>query len=253
MKIGEQLFSLRKLCSTPEDLAQTFRKVHEIGYHYVQLSGLCDCDPLFLRDTLAENQLEAVVCHANNQQLREDPAAVIAYYEAVGCPNIGLGAMPEAYRGSEEGYAAFIRDYSPAIARLWEHGYPLYYHNHAFDLAKFSDGSCILDRLVQDERISLLLDTYWLHMGGYDEVEAIRKAKGRCRIIHFKDWELTDNTPHFAPVLRGNLNWDGIYAACREIGVEYAFVEQDDVYGGDTFLGCAEISYRNMKEKGWLE
>ena len=253
MKIGEQLYSLHTLCTTPEELAQTFQKVHEIGYRYVQLSGLCACEASFMKDTLEENELQAIVCHANLDAIRETPEQVISYYEAVGCPNIGIGAMPKEYRGTLEGYEAFIKDFTPAMDCLREHGKQLFYHNHAFDFARYPDGTCLLDRMAENENVSLLLDTYWIHMGGHNEVEAIRKAAGRCRIIHFKDWELDGNTPRYAPILRGNLHWDEIYAACQEIGVEYAFVEQDKTYGDETPLQCAEISYQNMKKKGWME
>lgn len=253
MKIGHQLYSVRELCRTPDALAATLRRIGEIGYRYVQLSGICACEPEFLKAALEGNGLEAVVCHADFRAMREDPEALVSYYEKVGCSNIGLGSMPDNYRGSVQGYDTFIRELSPMLDVMRERGKQLYYHNHAFDLKKLEDGSCILDRLAQDERFSLLLDTYWLHMGGHDEVADIRRFAGRCNIIHFKDWELDDNIPRFAPILRGNLNWDGIYDACRDIGVEYAFVEQDTAFDGETPLECAEISFRNMKAMGWME
>lgn len=253
MKIGHQLYSVRELCRTPDALADTLRRIGEIGYKYVQLSGICACEPEFLKAALEENGLEAIVCHADFGAMRDNPGELVSYYEKVGCPNIGLGSMPDSYRGSVEGYDAFIRAIEPMLQVMGERGKQLFYHNHAFDLKKLEDGSCILGRLMQDERFSLLLDTYWLHMGGCDEVAAIRRAAGRCRIIHFKDWELDDNTPRYAPILRGNLDWDGIYSACLDIGVEYAFVEQDNAYDGETPLECAGISFLNMKNKGWME
>lgn len=253
MKIGHQLYSVRELCQTPDALAATLGKIHEIGYRYVQLSGICACEPEFLRAALEENGLRAVVCHADFRAMCEDPEALVSYYDRVGCPNIGIGSMPDRFRGSAEGYDAFIRALAPMLDVMRGRSKQLYYHNHAFDLKKFADGSSILSRLAADDRFSLLLDTYWLHMGGIDEAEAIRGFAGRCNIIHFKDWELNDNTPRFAPILRGNLDWDKIYSACLDIGVEYAFVEQDTAYDGETPLECAAISFNNMKALGWTE
>lgn len=253
MKIGHQLYSVRELCRTPEALEATLGKISQIGYRYVQLSGICACEPEFLKAALEENGLRAVICHADFRAMRDDPEALVSYYEKVGCENIGIGSMPDSFRGSAEGYDAFIRELGPMLDVMRGRSKQLYYHNHAFDLKKLDDGSCILSRLAQDERFSLLLDTYWLHMGGYDEAAVIRKTSGRCNIIHFKDWELDDNTPRFAPILRGNLNWDAIYSACIDTGVEYAFVEQDTAYDGETPLECAQISFCNMKNAGWIE
>ena len=252
MKIGQQLYSFHKECETEEALAQTLKTVRKIGYEYVQLSGICECEAKTLDSMLKETGLKGPVCHANTQQLIDDPKSVIAYYDSVGCHEIGIGSMPVDYRYTVEGVKAFLKDITPAIDILKDSGRVLHYHNHAFDLAKMDDGSCHIDHLLEKDGIFLLADTYWVHMGGYNEVEYLRSIKGKCTIVHFKDWELDKNTPRFAPVGRGNLDWDGIYKVCEEIGVEYAFVEQDKTFDDETPTQCATISFNNMKAKGWL-
>lgn len=252
MKIGSQLYSLRNIAATPEDLAATLKAVHDIGYRYVQLSGICKCDPGFLRELLQENDLTAVVCHVTCKDLTERLEETLAYYKTAGCENIGIGAMPKSLRGTPEGTQAFLAGLEKAMQALTAQGKKLYFHNHAFDFIRFPDGTDNLTLLAKEPRISLLLDTYWIHMGGYDAPAYIRACAGKCDIVHFKDWELDGNTPRFAPVGRGNLDWPAIYAACEDIGVKYAFVEQDDVYGEDTPLGCAEESFRNMDKWGWM-
>jgi sugar phosphate isomerase/epimerase len=48
-----------------------------------------------------------------------------------------------------------------------------------------------------------------------------------------------------AEVIEGNMNWASIFAACRESGVEWALVEQDDCNGRDPFESL-KISFDNI-------
>ena len=41
MKIGAQFYTVRNQCQTLDDFALTLRKVADIGYKTVQISGTC--------------------------------------------------------------------------------------------------------------------------------------------------------------------------------------------------------------------
>lgn len=41
MRIGTQIFTVRDFCKTPEKLALSLKKVADIGYTTVQISGIC--------------------------------------------------------------------------------------------------------------------------------------------------------------------------------------------------------------------
>lgn len=50
--IGAQLYTLRNFLKTPEDIAKSLKKVKEIGYDAVQVSGVGPIDPKELRKIL---------------------------------------------------------------------------------------------------------------------------------------------------------------------------------------------------------
>jgi sugar phosphate isomerase/epimerase len=81
--------------------------------------------------------------------------------------------------------------------------------------------------------LGFTLDTYWVQHGGLDVVQLIRKLKGRIDVCHFKDMAIVNNEQRYAAVGQGNLNFPAILAAFDEIGMKYAFVEQDECYGVD--------------------
>ena len=41
MKIGAQFFTIRDYCKTLSDLDESMKKVADIGYKHIQLSGVC--------------------------------------------------------------------------------------------------------------------------------------------------------------------------------------------------------------------
>ena len=53
----------------------------------------------------------------------------------------------------------------------------------------------------------------------------------------------------FAPVGSGTLDFDAIIKTSIDLGVEYAFVEQDDCYGEDPYA-CLKKSYDYLKSMG---
>ena len=58
MKIGAQLYTLRDYCTNLEDFADTLKKVAEIGYTVVQVSGVCQYEPEWLANELKKNGLK---------------------------------------------------------------------------------------------------------------------------------------------------------------------------------------------------
>ena len=90
--------------------------------------------------------------------------------------------------------------------------------------------------------------------GRGDPVAWIKRLPNRMPVVHLKDMVVA-YPPHerlgiqwMAEVGEGNMNWDGILAACKEIGVEWYAVEQD-ICRRDPFESLA-ISYRNLVRMG---
>ena len=57
MKIGAQLYTLRDYCKTLEDFSETLKKVADIGYTTVQVSGTCAYEADWLAEQLKNTGL----------------------------------------------------------------------------------------------------------------------------------------------------------------------------------------------------
>ena len=57
MEIGAQFFTVRDTCKTLEGFAETLKKVADIGYRTVQISGTCAYEPEWLKTQRDKNGL----------------------------------------------------------------------------------------------------------------------------------------------------------------------------------------------------
>ena len=84
MRIGAQLYTVRDFCRSLDDFSLTLKKVADIGYKYVQVSGTCEFEPEWLRDELAKNGLRCVLTHTPPDKILADPKRVAAEHEEIG-------------------------------------------------------------------------------------------------------------------------------------------------------------------------
>ena len=108
----------------------------------------------------------------------------------------------------------------------------------------------ILCERMASKSFGAILDVYWLAYAGINPAKFIREHKDNIACIHLKDLRITDNTPCYAEIGQGNIDWDDVIAACEECGVEYALVEQDDNHMDNDPFKSLTISYEYLKEKG---
>ena len=251
MKIGAQYYTIRDFCQTLEDFDNSCKKVSEIGYKYVQLSGIGNFEATDLKPILDKYGLKVVCTHRPADNYLKDIEKEIKFHKILDCKICGLGAMP-AFNAELETIRSFTESFKPVCEKLKENGLIFAYHNHAFEFRKH-DGKYAFDILVNAlncDNFKYILDVYWLAYAGIDPAKFIRKNSGVVACVHFKDLKIVSNSPKFAPVGEGNLDWEDIVAACEESGVEYALVEQDTCEK-DPFL-CLEDSYNYLSKKGFM-
>lgn len=241
MIVGAQLYTVTKFCQTTEDLAETLKKVADMGYRSVQLSGVCKYDPAWMDAELKKNGLICALTHTEPQDILDDVDGVCRDHATIGCRNIGLGMMPGGV--NEESYADFKEKFTAPIQKIHENGMKFYYHNHHYEFSRCSDGKLLIDRICEDfpaELLNITLDTYWVQVGGGDPADWIRKLKGRMECIHLKDLTIVGKEQRMAPIGSGNLNFEKILDAAESVGTKHVLVEQDKTYDDDPFACLAK-------------
>ena len=249
-QVGAQLYTVREFTQTVEGMRDALRKVAEIGYKAVQVSGFGPMDAKEVAAALQEYGLDCVSTHTSWDRFLNDLDAVIEEHKLWGCPHPAIGGLPKEYF-SLDGLKRFARELPPIAERLAEEGMTFSYHNHNHELAWY-DGKPWLELLydaIDPRHLKVEIDTYWIQAGGGDPAAWVRRYPGRQPLLHLKDMVVTpEREQRFAKIGEGTstgpLSWRR-----KEASVEWYLVEQDQCYGRDPFESLA-ISYRNLQGMG---
>ncbi len=250
MKLGAQLFSVRNHLQTPEDILSTFKRVKEIGYQNVQLSGNAYTSADILLDIVEKTEMPIVCTHTPYARIIGETEKVIEEHKKFRCPVIGLGMMPNELQGSVAGLEKFLEELKEPVKKIQKAGLNFSYHNHAFELAPSPDS----DRLVYDIMLErcpdwgFILDTYWVKYAGFSPIEYIAKiGSERLTNIHFKDMA-NDKDRTICACGQGTMDFAEIYEACVKMNVENVLIEQDNAALKPDPFGEMEISFNYLRD-----
>lgn len=233
-QIAIQLYTLRDHLKTPAEIAATLKKVRRIGYETVQISGM---GPIPEADLMAICRGEGLsICgtHESGKDLFERPQAVADRLHQLDCRLTAYPYPSGVDFADAASVSALISNLDKAGEILRGAGCSLSYHNHAIEFLRSGNGT-ILEQIYAEtnpDNLKAELDTYWIQYGGGDVVEWCRRLSGRLPWLHCKDYAFTAaNTPAFAEVGSGNLDWPAILATAETGGCEWFIVEQDTCPG----------------------
>lgn len=230
-----QLYTLRD--PAHKDLAGTLKEVREMGWEYVQWSGMPNLPAEKIREALDTAGLKAIAAHVGIEPFEKDFDANVKLWKTVGVKELAPGGMMDDCKNTLTAWLNGARRLDGLGAKLRDAGFRLSYHNHAFEFETFpGDDRQKLDILMESTKPGNLcseLDLAWAYVAGVDPAARIRKYKGRCPVVHAKDVvKAKDGRPQqFKPLGQGELNWSENFAAGDEAGVEWYIYEQDSGEG----------------------
>ena len=249
MKIGAQFYTVRDFCKDLDGFAETLKKVADIGYKTVQISGTCAFEPEWLKAQLDKNGLECVITHTPADKLISDPVKTAKEHDVFGCKYVGLGWFGFDEEKDNQHFDDFLRIYKPVAKTLAENGKYFMYHNHDGEFRKYN-GKLILEALAENMPADIMgftLDTFWVQAGGGDPAQWLERLSGRIPCIHLKDYAYGRK---MAVIGEGNINFDRVFEKAEAGGTEYMLVEQDDCNGENPF-DCLKRSYEYLKSRGF--
>lgn len=246
------LYTVRNECGTEKDFRNTIRRLYDIGYRSVQVSGVGHLDARMIRETLDELGMTCCGTHDELDRYLNRPEEVIAFNRALGSSYSALSYPGDEYWTGGSG-PKLARELNEVGRRLSKEGIQLGYHNHQFEFSRYGGSRTLMDVLVDTtdpELVQFEIDVHWVVRGGADPVALIDRLSRRCSRVHFKDLAIEDGEPVFAEIGQGNLNWPAILRACRAAGTHTYIVEQDEPRPGRSIFESAALSYDFMRQLG---
>lgn len=228
-KIAAQMFTVRDFTQTPEDFKESIKRLKEIGYDAVQISGIGKMDAGYIQEVLRDNEMEVCATHTPPSRILEDLDQVIAEHKLWNCMGVGLGSMPGGV-GSREKIIHFCNTYRPIAEKLNQEGLKFYYHNHASEFERYEGENVfeIIESCTDSGSFKFLVDVFWLQVGGVNPVQFIEKHKNRIDLVHLKDLAIVEGKQMTAELGLGNMDIEGIVEKCEAIGVRWYAIEQDN-------------------------
>lgn len=254
------MYTLRDFTKTSADLATTLERVSKMGYPAVQMSAIGamngdnpEVDAKTARKMLDDNGLKCIATHRPLDNFLNNLEGEIEFHKTLGCDYAAIGGVPGNFPNTYEGYRQFLTEAKPVIAGLKEAGIRFGHHNHSLEFFRPErHGKTLEDILIEEggPDLFLELDLYWIEHAGLNCVRILERSHGRVPVIHLKDKEVLEgkNETRMAPIGEGTMDWDGILEGCRNAGVEWYAIEQDQCFR-DAF-DCLQSSYDYLREKG---
>ena len=246
--VALQMYTLRN--EAAEDYPGTLKKVAEMGYKAVQVSGTHSFGAAEIRKVMDDLGLGSAGTHVGLGAFEEDFDKAVEIVKTLGTEYAILPSVPKDRRGTAEDWRTMGKVMSELGAKLKEVGLRLGYHNHSFEFETF-DGRTGYDLMMETADPELVLteiDTYWAQHGGQDPVAMLKRFAGRIQVVHFKDMGEGDEKP-MVPVGEGILDWPGIVEACKSGGTEWMGIEQDHCAPLEP-LEAARVSLENCRKWG---
>ncbi len=242
-QVAIQLYTLRDFCKTAADFAATMKKVREIGYTAVQISGVGPIPEAELVAICKAEGLTICATHENGAKILDETDSVIARLQALGTKLTAYPYPAGVDFDNPEHVNTLIKKLDIAGAKFRAAGMKLGYHNHANEFYRPNGGKTFLERVFDEtspENVVAELDVFWVQRGGGDVVEWVKRVKGRTPFIHLKDFKVAANADiSFCEVGAGTLDFKRIVAEAEAGGCEWFIVEQDSC-PGDPFVSIQQ-------------
>ena len=248
MEIGAQFYTLRQYCQTLEDFSETLKKVRDMGYRNVQISGTCAYEPQWLKEQLEKNDLKCVITHIPGDRLSNEPEKIAAEHTIFGCDHIGLGFYP-VEDDVEQSFTKYMNTYRSVASAIKKNGKYFMHHNHAAEFKKFGNKTFLemICEQIPAKELGIIVDTYWVQVAGGDPAQWLERLSGRVPCIHLKDCAFGQK---MVVLGEGNINFDRVFEKAEAAGTKYMLVEQDEYYEDDPF-DCLKRSYEYLKARGF--
>jgi len=242
-QVAIQLYTLRDFCKTAPEFAAAMKKVREIGYTAVQISGVGPIPEAELVAMCKAEGLTICATHEPGPKILDETESVIARLAALGTKLTAYPFPAGIDFDNPEHIDTLIKKLNIAGAKFRAAGMKLGYHNHAHEFYRPAGGKTFLDRVFDEtspENVVAELDVFWIQRGGGDVIEWVKRVKGRTPFIHLKDFKVSPTgEANFCEVGSGTLDFKRIVAEAEAGGCEWFIVEQDSC-PGDPFVSIKQ-------------
>lgn len=226
MEFGVQLYTVRNVLE--KDLFGGLDTLRDIGIQALEFAGFHGHAAAKVKAHLDKNGQYAPSIHTGINWDAADfgLSQVIADAKVLGSKTLVLPWLDS--KALDGKWKDIVPKLSAAGKFIQAAGLEFAYHNHDFEFRPDRTGSLPYDTLltVPEDLMGIELDLYWVAYAGTNPAQQLTNLGSRTRLAHIKDG-LLKGPATFTAVGSGDLSWETLVRACRDLGVEYGFIELD--------------------------
>ena len=231
--IALQLYTVRD--PAKKDLEGTLKKAADMGWRYVQWSGMPSLPADKIRAALDKAGLKCIACHTSIESFEKDFDAQVAFWKTVGNKDVAPGGMMSDCTANLQAWLRGAKRLDVLGAKLRAAGMRLSFHNHTMEFGKFPDDPRTKHQILMDatrpENLCAELDIAWAAAAGVDVPAYVRKLTGRIKVVHAKDVLIQGKKHTLTALGKGSVNWTEVFAAGKAAGIKWYVYEQDNGQG----------------------
>jgi sugar phosphate isomerase/epimerase len=246
-QIALQLYTMRD--PAKKDLDGTLKQCADMGWKYVQWSGMPVLKADQIRAALDKAGLKCIAAHVSIEDFEKKFDEQVAFWKTVGALDIAPGEMMQDSRANLDVWIKGAKRLDELAIKLKAVGMRLSFHNHTGEFGKFAGDDRFKEDIVLEtaKNVNMELDIAWALAGKADPAAYLRKYKGRCPVVHAKDVLIEGNRNTLVALGQGSVKWNDVFAAGKEAGVEWYIYEQDN--GKGTPFEFAKASYEFLSKQ----
>lgn len=245
--IGVQLYTLRG--EIQKGLDTVLSRVAGIGFNSVEVFGYGNGKffgktPEEFSAMLKKNNLRTPSGHYGvmnflNKGDEDELKKTVADAAKMGHEYFVIPYLTENMHTSLDDYKKLAAKLNRAAEEAKGAGMKFAYHNHNFEFKDWGEGKTGFDIFAKETDPSLVgfeMDIYWVTRAGLDPIQLIKDHPGRIRMWHVKDMSsrvdpsfTTNGEQYFTEVGKGIINYREIFKHKKESGMDFFYVEQDQV------------------------
>lgn len=236
--LAVQLWSFRD--DFKKDVPGTLKRVHELGFTYVELAGYYGMTAKQFRAELDKAGLKAVSMHIEYEVARDKIDEVIKDAKILGVQHVGVPWIQSPF--TKEDCLAAIKVFNQAGKKLSANGLKFFYHLHGYEFVADKAGKGTLFDLLMTKTnpryVYMQLDTFHVAYPGQDPVKLMQKYPGRFLSLHIKDIRkdvVGNDSGDFKeedarPMGQGKIDWPALLKESRKEGVRWYIIEDETSY-----------------------
>jgi sugar phosphate isomerase/epimerase len=221
----------------PKDVVSTLDIIQNLGVTEIEGSGGRISDDDF-KKLCSDRGISIPSTGASYQDLVENPAQVVESAKTLGANYVMCAWVPhEKGNFTLEDAKRTVTDFNMVGKFLAENGLTFCYHAHGYEFQPYRDGT-LLDYIIENSNpdyVSFEMDVFWVHFGGGDCVNLLKKYGDRWKLIHLKDMkpgipkDLTGgtNVEYNVPLGAGEVDIEGVIREANKIGIKHFFIEDE--------------------------